>query len=488
MSDAGYDAIVIGSGAGGAAAACRLVAGGLSVLHLERGGHLPLDGTTLDIDRVVHAGAFLARESWRDRHGAALFPEEHFNVGGKTKWYGAAMARFSAAEFSADAAHGCRGWPISCEDLTPYYQEAEERLGVREIAAEPGLARILKQLVGAGGRWQSQPIAMALAPQITQYPNEAKHFDGFASVRQLKGEADRSFIATLQGNPRYTLMSGAQVTALRSATGARMRVDGVELADGRQFGAPHVLLAGGALHSPRLLARYLRSAGLAESLPIASTVGRNLKMHLLTALVAIGVHRQDDLIRKTRLLTHADYPHSSAQPLGFDGELIATLIPSFVPTPLRRALGSHAYGFFLQTEDGSDPRNRVDEPGDGSEPVLDYDAQRLEPARREHEAFTRALQRALLRAGLIAIPKRIGLSGTAHVCGTLICGKDPADSVVNAQGRVHGLTGLYVADGSALPRSSRVNPSLSIYAWGLRVGALIAATHGGGSRRAEAAP
>jgi choline dehydrogenase-like flavoprotein len=46
--------------------------------------------------------------------------------------------------------------------------------------------------------------------------------------------------------------------------------------------------------------------------------------------------------------------------------------------------------------------------------------------------------------------------------------------VVDAQGRVHGLTGLYVADGSVMPRIGRVNPSLTIYAWGLRVGDLIA--------------
>jgi len=41
--------------------------------------------------------------------------------------------------------------------------------------------------------------------------------------------------------------------------------------------------------------------------------------------------------------------------------------------------------------------------------------------------------------------------------------------VVDPDGAVYGIAGLYVVDGSVLPRSSRVNPSLSIYAWGLRV-------------------
>src|SRR5262245_32270399 len=102
MSEEVYDAIVVGSGAGGAAAAYRLVRGGLRVLLLEKGDHLPDDGSTLDVQGVVHEGKFLSREPWVDGCGHALCPEEHFNVGGKTKWYGAALLRFAAQEFQAD--------------------------------------------------------------------------------------------------------------------------------------------------------------------------------------------------------------------------------------------------------------------------------------------------------------------------------------------------------------------------------------------------
>jgi choline dehydrogenase-like flavoprotein len=52
----------------------------------------------------------------------------------------------------------------------------------------------------------------------------------------------------------------------------------------------------------------------------------------------------------------------------------------------------------------------------------------------------------------------------------MVTGHDPATSVVDSDGRMHGMEGLYVADGSVLPRSSRVNPALTIYAWGLRLG------------------
>jgi choline dehydrogenase-like flavoprotein len=179
------------------------------------------------------------------------------------------------------------------------------------------------------------------------------------------------------------------------------------------------------------------------------------------------------VLRKTMLTTHARYPHSSLQPLGFDGELIATLVPKWAPRFLARAVGRRAYGFFLQTEDGSHPDNRVIRGAE--QPVLDYSEQRLPAASHEHRAFTHAFKRALLRIGMLSFTQRVGLNGTAHVNGTLIAGASPLEAVVDANGAVFGIEGLYVVDGSVLPRSSRVNPSLSIYAWALRVAHLLSA-------------
>jgi choline dehydrogenase-like flavoprotein len=243
------------------------------------------------------------------------------------------------------------------------------------------------------------------------------------------------------------------------------------------FAAPRIFLAAGALHSPRLLARALAAHRLDASLPQARLIGAHLKLHLLTAMVAIGTRPIHDLIRKTVLLTSERFAHSSAQPLGFGADIISTLLPKFVPTFLARALARRAYGFFLQTEDSSDARNRVQDaaPGSAALPLLDYDAARMPHAQAEHRAFTHALQLALVRAGLLSFTQRVGLNGTAHACGTLICGSNPSNSVVDSQGRVHGAHGLYVVDGCVLARSSRVNPSLTIYAWGLRIGALVAA-------------
>jgi choline dehydrogenase-like flavoprotein len=474
-----FDAIVVGSGAGGAAAAYGLARRGLRVLLFEKGARLPDDGSTLDVERVVHAGAFLARETWQDGAGRTFRPEEHFNVGGKTRWYGAALLRYSSEEFRGDPAIGALPWPIGPHDLAPYYTEAERLLGVREFDAEPGLERIVEALgatsrhAAAGGPdagWRVAPLPMALKPSITWRPHEARHFDGFASVERLKGDAETGFLARLERSPRLRLVTDAEVVALLPAADAPRRVVGVRLANGREHRARHVLLAAGALHSPRLLLRHVDAIGLRGAL--APMAGRNLKLHHLTALVAVSPARQQDWLRKTRVLTHAAHPHSTVQPLGFDAELIGSLVPRLVPRPLARAIGERAYGFFLQTEDGSHPQNRVYE--DGGRRVLDYDAARLTASNREHAGFTAAFRRALLRAGFASFVQRIGLAGTAHACGTLVAGHDPATSVVDAAGRVHGLDGLYVVDGSVLPRSGRVNPSLTIYAWALRVAALLA--------------
>jgi choline dehydrogenase-like flavoprotein len=470
-----YDAIVVGSGAGGAAAAYRLATAGLQVVLLEKGNHLPSDGSTLDIGRVVRDGAFLSRECWVDGRGRAITPEERFNVGGKTKWYGAALLRMAEREFLPDPGHQCLGWPFAASELAPYYDEAERLLDVRTFDCEPDLARLLDRLEARDRNWRASAMPMGLDAAIVADHAEAAHFDGFSSVRNFKGEAERSFLSRLRTRENFRLQVNSPVKSLVGSADSPTTITGVRLADDSELRARFVLLAAGALHSPRLLSRYLDATGLADSLPAASQVGRYLKLHLLTAMVALSPRLKTDLIRKTVLLTNDWYPHSSVQPLGFDGELIATLVPGFVPGPIRRAMGQRSYGFFLVTEDGSEPRNRiVEDPRSSAPPVLDYDAARLPSAAREHRAFTRAFQGVLARTGVVAFTKRIGLSGTAHACGSLVCGADARQSVVDTEGRVHGMHGVYVVDGSVLPRSSRVNPSLTIYAWGLRVGNLIA--------------
>ena len=462
-----YDVIIVGSGAGGAAAAHRLALAGVNVLLLEKGSELPTDGSTLDDNQVVLQGRFLSKEPWLDGNGHTIFPEEHFNVGGKTRWYGAAVLRYSAAEFLDDIAYGARGWPISLADLTPYYEEAEKLLGVRAFPIEPGLKRILDAIQTVDPGWKSVPLPMALSARILEDPLEARHFDGFASVAHLKGDAEFNFLKPVEALANLIVRTGSEVVALLGSAQPGPRVAGVRLANGDELRAATVILAAGTLHSPRLLHRFIATLAPAQRARF-DLVGRNLKKHVLTALIAVSLPRPTDLLRKTMLTTHEDFPHSSVQPLGFDAELIATLVPRYVPRFLARIIGTHAYGFFLQTEDGASPDNRVFERSDGK-PVLDYDEARVPASLAEHKAFTRTFRRVLLRTGMVSFTQRTGITGTAHVSGTLAMGPDPTQAVVDPNGAVFGIEGLYVVDGSVLPRSSRVNPSLSIFAWGLRV-------------------
>lgn len=470
-------AVIVGSGAGGSAAAYQLARAGLRVVLVERGAVLPKDGSTLDFNRVVHRGEFKSHESWVDNRGRRFAPEEYFNLGGKTKWYGAALLRYGVHEFAAEPDYSCLEWPIGYEDMLPHYVEAERLLGVRAIEGEPDLRRLADRLVARNPAWSHQSLPMGLSADILDAPLEARHFDGFASVADLKSDGETSFLSRVRGMPNLSVRTGRAVTELLADPADTCRIGGVRLEDGTELRAQNVILAAGALHSPRLLQRFVDAHNLSTRLPCAASIGRNLKFHLLTAMIGISHRRMTDVIRKTRIFLNAELPHSSVQPLGFDAELIGTLIPGFVPRAIARLLGDRAYGFFLQTEDGAHPDNRVIDgsPTAALPPCIDYDPARTPVAAAEHRRLVRGFSAALAGTGMLAFSQRVGLAGTAHVSGTLVAGRDPTSSVVDREGRVHGIRSLYVVDGSILPRSSRVNPSLTIYAWALRTTELLAA-------------
>ena len=130
-------------------------------------------------------------------------------------------------------------------------------------------------------------------------------------------------------------------------------------------------------------------------------------------------------------------------------------------------------GFLIMTEEGSHYDNRVTGAADGS-PDLDYDLARTSEALEEHEKVRDALRRRLLRAGYFLFARKVAAFSTSHACGTMIAGSDPGSSVVGASGEVHGMENVSVADGSCLPRIGKENPALTIFAWGLRTGRLLA--------------
>lgn len=468
--DTQFDVIVIGSGAGGAAVAYQLVQSGARVLVLERGDNLPRDGSTLDVETVLHQGRFKHTETWLAANGKKISPSEFANVGGKTKWYGAALLRFSPAEFIPDAVHGASGFPLSYYELEPFYAEAERLLGVTTFATEPDLAALRAGFEADG--WQAEPLPLGLSPQILDFPQEAKHFDGFASCLDLKSDAQSNLLARLAGMPNLTLRTKSEVVALLPSNFDKLRISSVQTQDGQVYSAKYIVLAAGALHSPRILSRYLKLQALSGVLPASDHVGRHYKCHHNTALVAVSTKVKTDVLRKTTLFLNNKFPHSSMQTLGWiDGEIIGLEAPRWSPRWLNNSIGRRAYGFWLTTEDGSHPDNRVTAQVNGVDhPVLDYDPARTPMGLFEHRQLVRDVRQTLFGMGHISLTKTMPLEATAHACGTLAAGVDARNSVVDVRGRVHGMANLYVADGSVLARSSRVNPALTIYAWALRLG------------------
>lgn len=467
-----YDAIIIGSGAGGSAAAYRMAKAGKHVLLVEKGKALPTDGSTLDTQKVINQGMFKSKETWLDNHGKPFVPEEYFNLGGKTKWYGAALLRFDPIEFEAEPEFQCLPWPISYGELSPYYDEAEKLLGVRTFPIEHDLKILVDKIDGQASGWKSAPLPLALNGSIFENENEARHFDGFASAEGLKADGQTSLLSRLSANDNLRIITGHAVKNLLGSDVDPCQVKGVMLDNAQYHTADVILLAAGAMHSPRLLQDYFNSSGLSATFPSANLVGKYFKRHILTALLSFSLSTKTDVLRKTTAWFNDRYSHGSIQPLGFSEDVLRTLMPRFVPRCIANWLGKRAYGFFLQTEDGSHPDNKVAMPKANPKtllPTLDYDVGRIRDARKEHARMARSFQWALWKAGSISFTKAIPLEGTAHACGTLVAGNEPLTSVVDRLGKVHGMDNLFVVDGSILPRSSRVNPALTIYAWGLYV-------------------
>lgn len=132
-SDTHYDIIIIGTGAGGATLANRIAPSGLKILILERGGYVRREKANWSSLEVNLKGRYLAQEQWRTKDGEVLHPHTNYNVGGNTKFFGAALFRLRETDFGEIRHHGgiSPAWPLSYQDLASYYAQAEELFQVR---------------------------------------------------------------------------------------------------------------------------------------------------------------------------------------------------------------------------------------------------------------------------------------------------------------------------------------------------------------------
>src|ERR1044072_5894970 len=122
-----YDIVIIGTGSGGSTMAYKLAASGKKILILERCVFIPKEKENWDAHEVVTQGRYRPNDVWYDQDDKPFKPFIHYNVGGNSKMYGAALFRFRESDF--EEVHHFGGispaWPVPYAVYEPYYTQAE---------------------------------------------------------------------------------------------------------------------------------------------------------------------------------------------------------------------------------------------------------------------------------------------------------------------------------------------------------------------------
>ncbi len=510
-----YDVIIVGSGAGGGTLFHRLAATGKRIVLLERGDYVPREQDNWNPEAVnVHA-KYNAKEVWHDRDGKPLHPHTNYYVGGNTKFYGAALFRLRREDFGALTHHGgvSPAWPISYDELEPYYTRAEHLYEVHgqrgsdpteppasapypfpAVSHEPVIQALHDDFTGLGLKPFSVPLGVRLNEQNRRQSAciRCGTCDGFPCLVGAKSDAQTICVdPALAAYPNATLMTGAKVTRLTTDPSGR-RVDGVHVERGGRtevFTGDIVVVSAGAINSAALLLRSTNGRhprGLANG---SDVVGRHYMGHLNSVLMAISKCPNPTVFQKT--LGVNDFYLGSPEwkfPMGhisfvgkLDGITLSAGAPAIAPGFTLDLMAKHSLDFWLTSEDLPDPENRVTLDANGAI-VLSYRPNNEEGHRRLIKKLEGLMQQrtkcavhgSSCHVGLFGrslfVGQRIPLAGVAHQNGTIRFGTDPSTSALDRFCKAHELDNLYVVDGSFFPSSGAVNPALTIIANALRVG------------------
>ena len=517
MADS-YDVIVIGSGAGGGTLVHRLAPTGKKILLLERGGYVPREKDNWEPRAVNLEGKYQTKEVWKDRTGEDLHPHTNYAVGGNTKFYGAALFRLRKEDFGEIRHHGgiSPAWPISYDELEPYYARAERMYHVHgqrgedpteppssgpfphpSVSHEPRLEQLSQDFAGQGLRPFHTPLGILLDEKNPQSSRciRCNSCDGFPCLVRAKADAQVLAVEPALEYPNVTLLTNAFVERLEtSATGHEVakvivRRDGAL----EEYRAGIVAVACGAINSAALL---LRSAnghhpdGLANR---SGVVGRHYMGHVNSVLMAVSKCPNPTIFQKSLSVNdfyfgdrEFPYPMGHISFVGkLDGVTLKGGAPAIAPGFTLDLMARHSLDFWLTSEDLPDPENRVTLDSQGRI-VLDYRPNN-EEAHRQLIARLKAAMKAQracslhgkeCHEGLFArslyVGQRIPLAGVAHQNGTIRFGNDPRTSALDRDCKAHDLDNLYVVDASFFPSSADVNPALTIMANALRVGDYLA--------------
>ena len=505
------DAIVVGSGFGGAMAAHELVGAGLDVVMLERGGWVPRSpqnwGPRGSVDLTPFASWEAPYRVVAGGNGPNL--ASYSCVGGPSVFFGGVAMRFRAEDFAVDpriAADSGAAWPFDYAALEPWYARVERLLGVAgETGADPTepprstpyphapgrLSAVSRRIASAATALGLAPFRLPLAINHVERDGRPACIgcptcDTFACAIGAKNDLATTVLPDLLTRG-LELRDETVVTRLLTARG---RVTGVETYDKRSgrvevVHAHLVLVAAGALGTPHLLL----ASELDAANPAGHLVGRHLMRHCNAIVFGIfpGVADSGREFHK-QIGVHDFYFGSPDRraPAGKLGSiqqlptppaaLVRTEVPGILGPLVDPAVG-RVTGLLVMAEDQPRRTNhvRVDWSRRDTYGSPELVIEHRETARdtMARDALVRESRRIMRRAGA-PLSYVHPIKTFSHAVGTLRCGDDPTQSVLDPACRFRGIDNLHVVDASFMPTSAGCNPSLTISANALRVGAALA--------------
>lgn len=510
----GFDAVVIGSGFGGTLAAHELIRAGRRVALLERGPWVRRGPENWAAGAFGPMTPYYSMDTpYRALAGGDTDRVGAFHcVGGPSVFYGGASLRFRAGDFEPDAeipADSRAEWPYRYPDLEPWYGRAERVIGVSgELGSDPtephhstrypqlpgALAPTSRRIAHAARQLGLHPSRLPLAFNHGRENGRAPcaacpTCDGYACAIGAKNDLATAVLPELI---RQGLALRPNTVALRFVRKGRV-IEAVECVDrdtlqpvryeGRQF-----ILAAGALASPHLLL----ASGLDELDPAGRYVGRFLMRHFNAVVMGLFPRRPDIEPQFHKQIAIHDYyfGHPSvAHPIGKLGgiqqlatppaEIVRQYLPGIGPLAARGL--PHVTGLLVIAEDQPRAENHVtvdsrdrDAFGRPALLITHRYSERDEAAGR---VLVLKAKQILSAAGAVATYVH-PIRSFSHAMGTVRMGIMAATSPLDAECRFRGLDNLHVVDASCFPTSAAVNPSLTVAANALRVGARIAAQLG----------
>lgn len=551
--DVAYDAVVIGSGAGGGVAARSLAKEGWKVLVVERGSlpdrhsmltehlHTPRSASELfpfsgpGSDSETRQVLFPAHRVRSVRASRPEWGNNAMTLGGGTRVYGAQAWRFAPLDFTMATSYGIpdgsslADWPITYEDLEPYYSRIEQDLGVSggpsrdpwdgprsaELPMGPLPPSPLGELLDAAAdrmNMGTQPVPMLI--NTRPYAGrraciQCSQCVGFDCPVGARAGSHNTTLPAALATGNTTILPGAQVARIRIGSGGL--ATGVDLVGdrrgtrwARQITVRLVVLAAGAIESARLLldsANDEHPDGLGND---TDQVGRHLQGHTYGGASALFNHNVVDLKGPGPIISTADFRHGNDGVIG--GGILAN---EFVPTPANALRSLYDTGLIDETTPVGSPTAeramlrfaRIM----GPVQEVTSEGSRIRLDRRRSDRFGRSIARLegtlhpedlraqellstrsaewLREAGASTIrqmPKvtwPTGPSGGQHQAGTCRMGADPRTSVVDPMGRLWNHENIIVADGSVHVTNGGANPVLTILANALRISEHAARTH-----------